>query len=157
LLRTLNWLAAPFGSEEAFYRLFGENGRDHVVDDGGNLTITEEGALNTTVPVRSLADSPPVLYAPGRPQDALAQYRYQSTVLPGALDDPTLGHWSNASATKGPTIEAELTDTVAQVIQGRQPLSALDEAVKRWRSEGGDEIRAELETQLGSTPTPTPR
>jgi putative aldouronate transport system substrate-binding protein len=157
LLRTLDWLAAPFGSREAFYRLFGEQGRDNLVDDHGNATLTPEGALHTRVPIRYVADAPQVLYQPGRPGDAVVQHRYQQAVLRRAVTDPTLGLWSNVAATQGARLEAELTDTVNQVIQGRQPVSALDDAVKKWKSGGGDKIRGELEAQLaGGTATPTP-
>jgi putative aldouronate transport system substrate-binding protein len=158
LLRTLDWLAAPFGSQEAFYRLFGEQGRDNVVDGLGNPTLTQEGVLDTRVPIRYLADSPQVLYQPGRPGDAVEQHRYQSAVLQHAVADPTLGLWSNVSATQGARLAAEVTDTVNQVIQGRQPVSALDDAVKKWKSGGGDKIRGELEAQLaGGTATPKPQ
>ena len=30
ILRVLNWLAAPFGTEEYLYRLYGEEGVDHT-------------------------------------------------------------------------------------------------------------------------------
>ena len=157
LLRMLNWLAAPFGTEEAFYRLYGEEGRDSNVDDQGNPTFTEEGAINTTVPIRYMADAPQIVYMPGRPNDAVTQHDYQAEIIPGAVVDPTLGLWSNTSATKGAQLSTTLTDTVNQVIQGRQPPSALDDAVKKWKSGGGDKIRGELEAQLaGGTATPTP-
>ena len=157
MLRMLNWLAAPFGTEEAFYRLYGEEGRESNVDDQGNPTFTEEGAINTTVPIRYMADAPQIVYMPGRPDDAVVQHDYQSEIIPGAVVDPTLGLWSNTSATKGSQISTALTDTVNQVIQGRQPPSALDDAVKKWKSGGGDKIRGELEAQLaGGTATPTP-
>ncbi len=157
MLRMLNWLAAPFGTEEAFYRLYGEEGRESNVDDQGNPTFTEEGAINTTVPIRYMADAPQIVYMPGRPDDAVVQHEYQSEIIPGAVVDPTLGLWSNTSATKGAQISTALTDTVNQVIQGRQPVSALDEAVQKWKSGGGDKIRGELEAQLaGGTATPTP-
>jgi putative aldouronate transport system substrate-binding protein len=157
LLRMLNWLAAPFGTEEAFYRLYGEEGRDSNVDDQGNPTFTEEGAINTTVPIRYMADAPQIVYMPGRPDDAVVQHDYQTKIIPGAIVDPTLGLWSNTSATKGAQLSTALTDTVNQVIQGRQPASALDDAVKKWQSGGGDKIRGELEAQLaGGTATPTP-
>ena len=32
ILRMLNWLAAPFGTEEYLYRLYGEEGVDHEID-----------------------------------------------------------------------------------------------------------------------------
>jgi putative aldouronate transport system substrate-binding protein len=157
LLRMLNWLAAPFGTEEAFYRLYGEEGRDNTVDDRGNPSFTEEGAINTTVPIRYLADAPQVVYMPGRPGDAVVQHRYQRKIVPGAVVDPTLGLWSNTSVTKGSELSTELADTVNQVIQGRQPVSALDEAVTKWKSGGGDRIRGELEEQLArGTAAPAP-
>ena len=39
-------------------------------------------------------------------------------------------------------------DSVTAIITGRQPLSAFDDAIKEWKSRGGDQIRQEFEQAL---------
>ncbi|QDP95902.1 extracellular solute-binding protein [Microlunatus elymi] len=148
ILRVLNWLAAPFGTEEYLYRLYGENGVDHKMSSTGDPVLTQTGTTNTVIPIRYMADSPGVLYQPGRPQDADTQHEYQAAVLPNGLENPTVGLFSNAYASKNATIDKNFNDGVNQIIQGRKPLSELDSLLSAWRSGGGDKMRKEYQDQL---------
>lgn len=147
ILRVLNWLAAPFGTEEYKYRLFGEEGREHTMEKG-NPTLTEEGVANTVVPIRYLADSPYTIYQPGRPDDADTQHDYQTTVLSSSLNNPVYGIYSDTKANKNPAADKAFTDGWQAIVQGRQPLSDLDSLVATWRSAAGDGMRAEYEKGL---------
>ncbi|WP_116951824.1 extracellular solute-binding protein [Jiangella endophytica] len=148
LLRVLNWLAAPFGTQEYTYRFYGEEGRDHTLDADGNPVLTAEGTANTVLPIRYLADSPSPIFMPGRPQDADYQHEFQSRVLPNGAADPTVGLFSNTNASKNAAIDKAFNDGVNEIIQGRKPIGDLDSLVSDWRSGGGDQIRAEYEEEL---------
>lgn len=148
LLRICDYLAAPFGSEEHFYRLYGQEGRDHTLDANGNPVLTQQGQAQTVVPIRYLADSAPVLYEPGRPKDADAQHAYQSLEIPKGITDPTLGLYSNAFATKNATIDKTFTTALYDIVQGRKPFNSVDDLIETWRKTGGDAIRGEFEDQL---------
>ncbi|MDG6107637.1 extracellular solute-binding protein [Dactylosporangium aurantiacum] len=148
LLRVLNWLASPFGTEEYRYRVYGEKGVDHTENADGDPILTTQGATNTTVPVRYLAEAPPALYQPGRPDDVDYQHAYQSKVLANRRDDPTLGLYSDAFATKYPAANRVFVSTRDDVIQGRKPFSALDDAIRTFRTAVGDAMRKEYEQQL---------
>ncbi|MGZ0152940.1 extracellular solute-binding protein [Kribbella sp. WER1] len=150
LLRVLNWLAAPFGTEEYVYRVFGKEGVDHTVTKDGDPTLTQTGQTNTAVPIRYLADAPAVVYQPGRPQDADVQHAYQTKVLAKAAVNPTVGLFSNTSATKNAVLDKAISDGVKDIVQGRKPMSTLDDLVRTWRNTGGDAMRKEYETQLQS-------
>jgi len=155
ILRTLNWLAAPFGTEEYKYRLFGEEGVDHTIDSQGNPVLTKSGTTNTVLPIRYLADSPYTVYQPGRPQDADTQHKYQSLEIPTGIGNPTTGLFSNTGATKNPTADKNFQDGVNDVIQGRRPFADLKTLVSTWRTAAGDAMRSEYEEQLqtvGATP-----
>ena len=156
LLRVCNYLAAPFGTEEYLFRLYGKEGREHTVDKNGSPVYTSKGVTNTSVPVRYLADAPPVVFQPGRPDDAKTQHDYQSLEIPTAIADPTRGLFSNTNATKNATIDKAFNDSINEIIQGRQPESGLDDLISKWKSGGGDTIRSEYEEQLqaaGSAPS----
>lgn len=148
LLRICDYLAAPFGTEEYFYRLYGQEGRDHTLDERGNPILTGEGKSNTVVPIRYLADAPPVVFEPGRPHDADVQHAYQTLEVPTGIADPTVGLFSNTFATKNGTIDKAFNDGLNDIIQGRKPFSALDGLISTWRKSGGDTIRAEYEDQM---------
>lgn len=143
-----NYLAAPFGSEEYFYRLYGTEGRDHTLDGSGNPVLTAEGKTNTVLPVRYLADAPPVVFEPGRPGDADTLHAYQSKEIPTGIADPTVGLFSNTFATKNATIDKAFNDGVNDIIQGRKPFSTLDGLISSWKSTAGNTIRSEFEEQL---------
>ena len=147
ILRVLDWLAAPFGTEEYKYRLFGEEGREHTMVDG-SPTLTPEGVANTVVPIRYLADSPYTVFQPGRPDDADVQHAYQTTVLASTVDNPAFGIYSDTKANNNPAADKAFTDGWAAIVQGRQPISQLESLVSAWRSAAGDGMRADYEKGL---------
>jgi putative aldouronate transport system substrate-binding protein len=148
ILRMLNYLAAPFGTEEYLYRLYGKEGVDHTKSKTGDPVLTKTGTANTVIPVRYLADAPYTIYQPGRPQDADTQHKYQSLEIPTGIANPTVGLFSNAYASKNATIDKNFNDGINQIIQGRKPLSELDSLLSAWRSGGGDQMRKEYQDQL---------
>lgn len=158
-LRVLNWLAAPFGTQEYFYAHFGKEGVDHEVNDDGDPVLTDTGTRNTVIPIRYLADAPSALYQPGRPDDADVQHAYQTEEIAVGVQNPTYGLFSDTYATTNQTLTTRFEDGIAAIIQGRTPLSGLDELITTWRSGGGDTIRSEFQTQLqqaGPAPTASP-
>lgn len=148
ILRVLNWLAAPFGSAEHYYRAFGEEGVDHDINEDGDPVKTKTGTANIALPIGYFADSPRALYQPGRPEDVDIQHAYQSKVIPTALQNPAEGLFSNAAATKNTPADKKFVDGLAQIIQGREPESGAEALIKTWRSEVGDEMRKEYEEQF---------
>ncbi|GAA5021896.1 extracellular solute-binding protein [Actinopolymorpha pittospori] len=148
LLRVCNWLAAPFGSEEYFFRLYGQEGVHHTIDNNGDPKYTPVGLSETVIPIRYIAEGPSVTYQPGRKGDVEIQHTYEQTVVPNGIPNPCLGMYSNTQSTKGSTIDGKLTDEMNAVIQGRKPLSAWDDAVATWLKEGGEQIRKEYQDQI---------
>ncbi len=148
LLRIANWLAAPFGSEEYFYRLYGTEGVHHTIDKNGDPEYTPLGLSETVIPIRYISEGPSATYQPGRPNDVRIQHAYETKVVPSGTPNPCLGLYSTTQSTKGSTIDTKLSDVANEVIQGRKPLNAWDEAVATWRKEGGDQIRKEYEQQI---------
>jgi putative aldouronate transport system substrate-binding protein len=148
VLRVLNWLAAPFGTEEYKYRLFGQEGVDHTLDPGGNPVLTPTGSKNTVLPIRYLADSPYNIYVPGRPQDADTQHEYQSLEIPTGIANPVIGLYSNAASTDNATADKTFTDGVNDVVQERRPFADLKTLVSTWKNSVGDKMRTEYQDAL---------
>lgn len=148
ILRVLNWLAAPFGTEEYLYQLYGQEGVDHQMSSAGDPVLTKTGTTNTVIPIRYLASSPYTLYQPGRPQDADTQHEYQSKEVPTGIQNPTLGLFSNTAATKNATADTNFNDGVNDIIQGRKPFSNLDSLISTWKSAAGNQMRNEYQDQL---------
>lgn len=148
VLRVLNWLAAPFGTEEYKYRLFGQEGVDHERDADGNPVLTPTGTANTVLPIRYLADSPYNIYVPGRPQDADTQHAYQSLEVPTGISNPTTGLYSNTASSKNATADKTFQDGVNDVVQERRPFSELTTLVTTWRNSVGDAMRTEYQDAL---------
>ncbi len=154
ILRVLNYLAAPFGTEEYLYRLYGEEGVDHTTSSEGDPVLTKKGATNAVLPIRYLSDAPYTIYQAGRPQDADVQHKYQSLEVPTGIANPTVGLYSNTSATKNATADTNFLNGTYEIVQGRQPFSGLDTLIKTWKSAAGDGMRTEYQEQLQGGATP---
>lgn len=147
LLRILDWMAAPFGTEEYRFRVYGISGRDHT-NKGTDPVLTDKGVSETSIPIRYIADSPPVAYEPGTPDDVKIEVGYQNKVVPDGIENPVLGLYSTTYSTTNSTLDTNFALATDDIIQGRKPISALDGAIKAWRSGGGDKIRSEYEDAL---------
>jgi hypothetical protein len=65
-----------------------------------------------------------------------------------ALSNPVIGLYSKTDASQGTSLTQRITDTVVGIAYGRQSIGALDQVVKDWRANGGDQIRSEYEAAL---------
>jgi putative aldouronate transport system substrate-binding protein len=144
LLAIMNWLAAPFGTEEYQFRKYGIEGRDYTLTDG-NPVLNQTGTTETGLNVSYIADAPAVLYEPGLPDVTKKEYAFAKAFVPGSQPNPALEYFSDTNSSKGALIWTNITDAQNAILQGRQPLSSWDDAVKAWKAGGGDQIRQELE------------
>jgi len=155
-LRVLNWLAAPFGTEEYKYRLYGDEGVDHTMDPDGNPVLTETGTANTVLPIRYLADSPYNIYVPGRPDDADVQHDYQSLEVPTGIPNPVVGLYSQTASSDNATADKTFLDSVWDIVQERRQFTELETLITTWKNAVGDKMRTEYQDALqkaGSTAT----
>lgn len=144
LLAIANWLAAPFGTEEYQFRKYGIANRDYTLQNG-NPVLNQTGTTETGINISYIADAPAVLYEPGLPDVTHKEYAFAKAYVPGSLPNPALEYFSDTNSSKGSLLWTNINDAQNAVLQGRQPLSSWDEAVRTWKSSGGDQIRQELE------------
>jgi putative aldouronate transport system substrate-binding protein len=145
MLRILNYLAAPFGSEEAFLLEFGVKDTDYTLDANGNPVLTQQGIADTTVSWRYMAQRPQVLFDANDPEFARVAHADEETIIPVIIPDPSLGLISPTYQAKGGLLLKDFTDALVDFVVGRRPLSEYDSLVATWRSNGGDQMRAEFQ------------
>jgi putative aldouronate transport system substrate-binding protein len=148
LLRIMNYLAAPIGSEEYLLLHYGIQGTDYDLDAQGNPVSTAKGqadampwgAVTVTVPTPPL-----IVYNPQDPEMVRVINGDQQVMAAVGKSDPSVGLYSNASVAKSAVLNQAITDGLTEIVKGTQPVSALDQLVKDWRANGGDQMRAEYE------------
>ncbi|MEV0291152.1 extracellular solute-binding protein [Kribbella sp. NPDC050820] len=147
LLSYLNYLATPFGTQEYLFRKYGLAGIHHQMVDG-NPVISAKGFSETQLGLQYEADAPWTIFLPEREGSADAEFNAMKAVCPDAIANPAAGLYSETDVRKG----QQLTDAVNQVaddiVQGRKPVSAWRDAVKKWKNDGGDRIADELAQAL---------
>ncbi|ALV44649.1 carbohydrate ABC transporter substrate-binding protein, CUT1 family [Arthrobacter alpinus] len=150
-LALVNWLSAPFGTEEYLLKNYGVADKDYTIDANGNPILNEDGLKNLpgVVSALNIMTAPErVNFNPGYPQVTNYVYEAEKKLLEFAWRNPTNGSYSDTSAKVGPKIAKPVTDKVVDIITGRAKVSDFAAALKRWKSEGGDKIRAEFEADL---------
>ncbi|EWS81818.1 hypothetical protein BF93_15020 [Brachybacterium phenoliresistens] len=147
ILNVLNYLAAPFGTEEYLFRIYGAPGV-HYELSGTDPVLTDRGASETQLGFRYLADSPWPIYVPGNRRSTQNWYEGQKIAVGQGSADPTLGLYSETKSTTGGSIDGRINDLTNDILQGRKPVSAWAEGVRAWKADGGDRIRDELEKAL---------
>ncbi len=152
LLRVVDYLAAPFGSEEFMVTKFGIKDTHYTFNDKGIPNFTPQGTADLpgspNVPWVYCGTPAPWLFSPGVPEYARFASVEENQMLDVGIADPTQGYYSPADARRGATLARLIFDRVSGIAAGRQPMSDLDQLVKDWKSQGGDEIRAEYEKAI---------
>jgi putative aldouronate transport system substrate-binding protein len=145
LLRILNFLAAPFGSEEYHLLNYGLKDVDYTVDDTGNPVLTARGAEDVRVGWPSIVLPMAVLFDPNDPEMVRAAYADQQAMVQAMIPDPSIGLFSPTDLSVSGTLTGSFFDGIGEIVTGRAPLSNLEPLRQAWRSGGGDRIRMELQ------------
>jgi putative aldouronate transport system substrate-binding protein len=148
ILRVMNFLAAPIGSEEYLLLHYGIRGTDWEFDANGNPTLTDKGqsdqmpwgAGTVTVP-----NPPQILFNPQDPEFARVIQAEQKVMDAVGESDPTIGLYSATNAARGNQITQTMVDGLIEILRGNQPIASLEQLVADWRKNGGDQTRAEYE------------
>jgi putative aldouronate transport system substrate-binding protein len=147
LLGILNYMAAPFGSQEFHLLNYGVADVDHTLDDGGNPVLTPRGQTETNIygGWRYLSTPMPVLFDPGDAEFARVAHAAEESWVPVLVNDPSLGLYSETDTAKSAQLTSQFFDGIGDVVTGRSALSRLDDLLADWRRAGGDQMRTEFE------------
>jgi putative aldouronate transport system substrate-binding protein len=151
LLGIANYLAAPFGTEEALLRGSGVRDVDYKLDANGNPLPTPKGLQDANVPWGYIVDIPKYLYDVRFPGYVPIAHQQEVEFVPLGVGDPTIGYYSPTWADKGATLNRLVTDRLNDIITGRAPMSTFDTMLSAWRSGGGDAARKEYQQALSSS------
>jgi putative aldouronate transport system substrate-binding protein len=150
LLRVLNWCAAPFGSKEYELCLHGVEG-EHFTRAADNSPVP------TDLFTKELAMPPQYFLLGGRgavevatadvPSHVHDLLAYMRATLPHLEPDLFRGIKLELPPSYSKTILTS-EDKLNDILRNRRPLGDLDQLVKEWRTNGGDDARAFLEKTL---------
>src|SRR6185312_15284402 len=93
LLGILDWLAAPFGSQEALLIDYGVETADYTWDDKGNPVPTKDGPADSTfVEWNLVMQHMPVNYDAGFPDYTKTAFAEQANLVSLGVQNPVLGY-----------------------------------------------------------------
>jgi putative aldouronate transport system substrate-binding protein len=151
LLGILNYLAAPFGSQEDLLLSSGVKGTDYNFDPNGNPILTDRGNLDANnVPWKYVAQHPQVMYTPDIPKLSQLEYEAEKVEIPVGISDPTLGYYSATANSKGIPVTKAYMDGLTEILAGRQPLAIFDQLLKDWQNNCGNAIRTEFQQAIAA-------
>jgi putative aldouronate transport system substrate-binding protein len=150
MLRVLNFLAAPFGTQEHLLVSYGVPDVHHTLDGNGNPILTDKGITEITPSWNYLARPTPVLFDPKSADFARVLQADQVPNVAAGQSDPTLGAYSDVEAARSAQAEQPFLDGLTDVVVGRRPLSDFDQLVKDWQNAAGNQIRTQLEQALAA-------
>jgi putative aldouronate transport system substrate-binding protein len=153
LLRVLDYIAAPFGSQEFLLVQYGVQGRDWDPDANGNPILNKTGQADfasTSTGAQSFFGTQIVrpwlvLYNAADPNFAKRIQDYEKILAPISTEDASLGLYSPTQASSGVQLIQPFGDAITDIVAGRRPIGDLDGLVSTWRSSGGDKVRNEYQ------------
>jgi putative aldouronate transport system substrate-binding protein len=149
VLRVLNYLASPFGSEEDMLLTYGLRDQDYTMDPSGNPIPGQQGLLNAGyVPWQYMAHRPYAWYQSDLPDYAQAAFDVEQTLVGIGVNNPTTGLHSATQSKNGVAAEQAFFDGIADVLFNRRPFTDYDQLVSDWRTSVGDTIRQEYLTEI---------
>jgi putative aldouronate transport system substrate-binding protein len=145
LLRVLNYLAAPFGTEEDLLLRFGVKGSEWTEDSPAGPVFTDKGKADF-MPWRNIVAPAPVAYLPVVAQEfpnLLQDWEKQLAAV--GVEDASVGLVSRTYAQKGATANRTLGDGLNDIVTGRRPFSDYDGLVKDWLDNVGTTAKTEYQ------------
>jgi putative aldouronate transport system substrate-binding protein len=145
LLRVLNYLAAPFGTEEDLLLRFGIKDVEWTPDVNGSPLFNDKGRADF-MPWRNIVAPAPVAYLPvSAPEFPSSLQQWESELAAVGVEDASVGLVSRTYAQKGATANRTLGDGFDDIITGRRPLTDYDGLVKDWLAGVGTPARTDYE------------
>ena len=145
LLSVINYIVAPFGTQEYLNAQYGVKDQDYTIDENGNPQRTQQGVANMIGWQGVMGSPPPVLFDPQRKDFPSTMNAATKALSAVGAQDPTVGLYSATNQKTGFLIQTKLADGLIDIITGRRPMTDYAQLVSEWRSSGGDTIRSEFE------------
>ena len=141
VLSIANYLAAPYGSAEWLTVNFGKPGVDYDMA-AGNPKLTEKGSKEVAQTYQFLVTPlSPVPVVPGEEQVAKDYAAWEADEVKYAVK-PVFFGMNITEPAQYAKLSQPMTDIEKDVRYGRKPVSAFQDALKTWKAQGGDQLRA---------------
>jgi putative aldouronate transport system substrate-binding protein len=115
--------------------------------------VNPKGVQELYAPWANAVSPPPAIYDATSAEAAQVMYDAERALLGFGLKNPVVGLYSQTDAEKSATLNQKFNDGVAQIVFGRDSLSSFDQLVSDWRTNGGEQIRAEYQDALQRSAT----
>jgi putative aldouronate transport system substrate-binding protein len=140
-LAIANYLAAPYGSAEWLTVNYGTEGDTYTMKDG-NPVLTEKGGKEVATTYQFLVTPPTPTTVQAGFVDVAKDYGAWQADMVKYARKPVFFAMNVTEPSQYNSIGQAVKDTIADVKFGRKPISAYQDAVKAWKSNGGDALRA---------------
>jgi putative aldouronate transport system substrate-binding protein len=145
ILDCCNFCAAPYGTTEFELLEYGVEGTHFEINDDGVPEHTDEGAAVVSAPVNFYGFAGRTqTFLTGDPQVVQKRFDYNANARQYFEANLFQGLRIEVPEALG-TADQILDDRVDDIVFGRAELSALPDAIERWKSTGGDASRAFFE------------
>jgi putative aldouronate transport system substrate-binding protein len=149
LLRVLNYIASPFGSQEWALLNYGVEGVHYTRGADGVPVLNDKGKNEVVSTWKYITNNPEVLFNPDRSQQYATDVQADEKAMGDvAIADPTLGFYSPTYSAQQALLDQAINDGVSDIVVGRAQLTDLDGLVRDWRNNGGDKARAEYQEAI---------
>lgn len=145
-LKVLDFLAAPFGTEEWLVLNYGVEGKHHERQNG-NPVLTPLGENERRTSFQFVGGPANVMFSGSNPDWVRAQHAWETKVVPTGIADPTAGVYIEPDRERS-AAEKIVVDTMIDVVAKRKKISDFTAAVAAWRTKGGDKFREQLQDAL---------
>lgn len=148
LLHIMEFISAPFGSEEFLFVYYGLEGQMFNWVNGAPVRVTN-GNQTWSNGLNYLCGTTEVNYFyANQPGEAQFMQRLQEQQMSLSITDPTQGLYSPTWVSSGPSLIQMQTDAYNSILAGREPISQLKQVISDWRRNGGDQARKEFQQAL---------
>ncbi|MFE2917678.1 extracellular solute-binding protein [Kitasatospora indigofera] len=150
ILRVCDYFAAPFGSSEYTFVNYGVEDHHFTYGADGSPVPTTNAARLSELSMAYMCQPAELnFFFAGQPaQVAKNAQSFLHDAMPVSEPNPVVNLYSETAITKTPVLKQLIDDLMVAVVTGRKPMGALAEARQAWKSQGGDQVRAEYEKAM---------
>jgi ABC-type glycerol-3-phosphate transport system substrate-binding protein len=152
VLAIANYLAAPYGSQEYLTVNYGAEGTDYTMKDG-LPALSDKGSKEVATSYQFLVSPPAVTVVQNGYQDVVKDFTAWQAEAVKAAVKPMFFGMNVSEPAQYSSIGQSVDDAAKDVRYGRKPISAFTDAVKSWKAQGGDQLRAfyeDIRTKYGT-------
>jgi len=148
LLHIMEYIAAPFGSDEFNFIYYGIEGDMFNWVNGAPVSVTN-GNQNWPNGLNYLCGTTEINYFyANQPGEAQLMQQLQEQQIQNSIADPTQGLYSPTWVAQGANLIQMQQDAYNAMVVGNQPLTDLTQLISDWKKQGGDTARTEFQQSL---------